>query len=307
MKIRLAVRDWDFLVPLALGDLRPDGFELAIDRVAALPEDLGSDPRYDAGEVSFSRYVRGRAEGDRSIVGVPHFLMRGFRHRCIVTARDSGLTALADLRGKRIGLGGWPDSGHTWTRAALRRAGVGIEDATWYAERPGGFARPGRIAPLPAGRALTDLVVAGALDAAFLPFTPPGLFDPGSPIRPLLPDFREAERQYAEAVGYVPGIHILGVKPALAAAHPGLPRALSELLDRSRLMWLEKRARYADTTPWILDEIARVARDLPPGWDRNGLAANAAMIGDFAAELHAQGIVGRPLGPAEIFPEETLP
>jgi len=81
IKIRLAVRDWDYIVPLALGDVTAPGIDLDVHRVGTLPDDLASDPRFDAGEMSMSRYSLGRARGRQDIVGVPHFLMRGFRHR----------------------------------------------------------------------------------------------------------------------------------------------------------------------------------------------------------------------------------
>ena len=37
LQIRLAVRDWDYIVPLALGDVVAEGLDLRIDRVPALP------------------------------------------------------------------------------------------------------------------------------------------------------------------------------------------------------------------------------------------------------------------------------
>src|SRR5260221_527998 len=113
----------------------PDRVAIQLDRVGALPDDLAGDPRYDAGEMSMSRYSLARARGEHSIVGVPHFLMRAFRHRCIITAKQSGITRIDQLAGKRIGLAGWQDSGNTWTRALLRRVGIGIEDAEWLVSR----------------------------------------------------------------------------------------------------------------------------------------------------------------------------
>jgi 4,5-dihydroxyphthalate decarboxylase len=312
IEINLAVRDWDYITPLALGDVRSRDFDLVVHRVGTLPDDLASNPLYDAGEVSFSRYSLGRARGETSIVGVPHFLMRGFRHRCIIVSAHSGLTDLAQLAGKRIGLTGWQDSGNTWTRAVLRRVGIGIDDAQWLVgrlteahpitDRLGGYGRPGRIGAVPGERPMMELLRIGELDAVFTPFMPPGFFDADSEFRQLLPDFRQAELEYFKEVGYVPGMHLLGIKPAIVEAHPWLPRALSELLDESARRWLEKRAKYADTTPWIIDELRRVARDLPPSWDRNGYEANERMIADFGIELHAQNLTKTCLTPSDLFP-----
>ena len=310
--IRLALRDWDYLTPLLLGDLQPDRFTLQIDRVGTLTDKLAEDARYEGGEVSLSRYAQTCAAGTNGLVGVPHFLMRGFRHRCIITAKSSALTRLDQLGGTRIGVTGWQDSGNTWTRALLRRAGIGNDDVRWFAgrltadhpiiDRLGRFAQPGRIEAAPEERSLMEMLADGTLDAVFTPFMPPGFFAPESQFRPLLPDYPAAEAQYCREVGYVPGIHLLALKPAIAAAHRWLAQALSEVLDESARIWLAKREKYADTTPWISDELARVARELPEGWNANGFAPNEAMIGGFCAELHAQSITAERLMPRDLFP-----
>jgi len=71
LTIRLAVRDWDYFTPLALGDIKPEGFNLEIDRVGTLVDDLATSPDYEAGEVSFSRYAQGRARGEQDLLGIP--------------------------------------------------------------------------------------------------------------------------------------------------------------------------------------------------------------------------------------------
>lgn len=309
--LKLAVRDWDYLTPLALGDLKPERFALEIHRVQTLPDDLAHHPLYDAGEVSMSRFSLGRARGEADLLGIPHFLMRAFRHRCVITSKQSRLTRFAELAGKRIGLTGWQDSGNTWTRALLRREGVGVEEASWHvgrltaahpvADRLAGYGRPGRIETCPGERPMMELLDEGWLDAVFTPFMPPGFFDADSRFRQLVPDYRAAEVAYHKEVGYVPGIHLLGIKPGIAAEHPWLPGALSEILDESARVWMDKREKYADTTPWIIDELARVSRDLAPGWDRNGYQANERMVDDFLGELQSQGLTERRLTPANLF------
>lgn len=310
--IRLVTRDWDYMVPLALGDVRSSDFDVEVIRVGTLPQDLASEAHYDAGEVSFSRYAQARACGDDSLIGVPHFLMRAFRHRCIITATDSPITEVHQLAGKRIGLTGWQDSGNVWTRAILRQVGIGIDDARWFVgrlteahpvvDRLNGFGRPGRIEAVPGERPMVELLRSGELDAVFTPFMPPDFFDEDSGLRQLLPQCRQAEVDYFKATGYVPGIHVLALKPALVEKHAGLPQALSELLDASAAMWLEKRQKYADTTPWIIDELRQTARDLPGSWNHNGFAHNEAMIRDFCNELHAQEITPGLLRPSDLFP-----
>ena len=266
--------------------------------------------------MSLSCYALAQAREENSVVGVPHFLMRGFRHRCIVTARGSPLTEVAQLAGMRIGLAGWQDSGNTWTRAILRREGIGVADARWFlgrlnashpvTDRLGGYGQPGRIEAVASERPVLELLQEGALDAVFMPFMPPDFYAANAPLRQLLPDFRTAEASYFNAVGYVPGIHLLGIKSTVARDHPWLPQALGEVLAESSRIWWNKRLRYADTTPWLLDELRQVARDLPASWDDQGLAANVAMLDDFAAELQAQGLTKRRMTPRDLFPKAVL-
>ena len=83
-----------------------------------------------------------------------------------------------------------------------------------------------RISTAPGERPLVDLLREGALDAVFTPFMPVGFFEPGSGLRTLQSDCRAAEVAYFKEVGYMPGIHLLGLKPAIVA------EALDELLER---------------------------------------------------------------------------
>jgi len=312
LTLRLALRDWDYMTPLVLGDVRSSRLEIKVDRVGTLISNVASDPLYEGAEMSFSRYSQLRHDGDDSVVGIPNFIMRGFRHRCIITTKDSPIRKLSDLAGKRIGVTGWRDSGNTWTRAAVRREGVGVGDAMWYAgrlteahpitDRLDGFGRPGRIQAAPGERPMVDLLKEGGLDAIFTPFMPPGFFDRNSPLRQVLDDFRAAEVAYFHDVGYVPGMHLIGLKAELVRQHPWVMDELSELIDASQRMWLEKREKYADTTPWMIDELRRCAADLPPTWNNNGFGPNEKMIGDFAAELYEQKILPRALTPADLFP-----
>lgn len=315
LTLRLAIRDWDYMTPLVLGDVASPRLDLRVDRVGTLIPHVGTSDSYDAAEVSFSRYTQHRIDGDESLVGIPNFIMRGFRHRCIVTTKTSPITEIAQLAGKRIGVTGWRDSGNTWTRAALRREGVGVEDAQWYAgrltqahpivDRLDGFGRRGRIEAAPGERPMVELLRDGDLDAIFTPFMPDGYFAGDSLFRQLVPDFRAAERRYFDDVGYVPGMHLIGLKAGIVAENPWVIGELSALIDESQRLWLSKRRKYAETTPFVFDELLKSAAELPEGWDRSGFRTNRKMIADFAGELHIQGILPRLMTPEELFPIDT--
>lgn len=242
--LRLALRDWDYMTPLVLGDVSSPRLDIKVDRVGTLISNIAKDEAHDAAEMSFSRYAQLRHDGDESVVGIPNFIMRGFRHRCIITTKDSPIRKLSDLAGKKIGVTGWRDSGNTWTRAATRREGVGVEDAMWYAgrlteahpitDRLDGFGRPGRIEACPGERPMVDLLLDGGLDAVFTPFMPKGFFDQDSKFRQVLDDFRQSEVTYFNEVGYVPGMHLIGFKAEIVKEHPWIMDEVSELIDASQ-------------------------------------------------------------------------
>ena len=100
LRLRIALRDWDYMTPLVLGDVRSPRLDIKIDRVGTLVSNVALDPSYDAAEMSFSRYAQQRHDGDDSVVGMPNFIMRGFRHRCIITTKKSSIRKLSDLGGK---------------------------------------------------------------------------------------------------------------------------------------------------------------------------------------------------------------
>ena len=310
--LRIATRDWDYLTPLLLGDVRSDRLELRITRVGTLIPDLASSPDFDAAELSMSRYVSTMAAGAKDVVGLPCFIMRGFRHRCIITTEGSSLEHLSQLRGKRIGVTGWRDSGNTWTRAALRREGVSVEDAFWIAgrltaehpivDRLDGFGRPGLIEADPDERPMMEMLATGALDAVFTPFMPSGFFGRGSGFRQLLRDFRAAECAYYDDVGYVPAHHLVGVKADVLREHPWVGDELTRLIHESQAMWTAKRQKYAETSPWVLEELILAARALASDWNDSGVEKNRAMIAGFADELHLQGVLPRPIRVEDLFP-----
>ncbi|MFG1685841.1 hypothetical protein ACGFNP_37155 [Nonomuraea sp. NPDC049269] len=307
-RIRLGLRDWDHLVPVATGTLTSEAFDLDLDSRAMTPDVL-SEPELDGGETSFSRYVLGRAQGDDRLVGLPVFVMRGFRHRCVLVRRDSELREFAELKGARVGLTGWPDSGNTWTRALLRAAGVDLTGIEWTVgavdapepgkDRVGGAKLPDNVSVTDGS--LAEELAAGRLDAIMTPFMPAGFFTPESRFRHLLADHPAAELDYFHRNGFIPGIHLVTLKRELVERHPELPGAVQELFERSKRHWLARRRLLTDTTPWLLADLSRTQEVFGEDWMPYGTAANAAMTAAFCAELHAQGIAPASIDPQEVF------
>lgn len=309
MPLTLGVRYWDHVVPLALGEV---GHGFVSVRMSDTTPDLWRPSDLDGGETSFSRYVRARAEGDDRVVALPLFLMRGFRHRCILVRRDAPAADAADLKGARIGLTGWPDSGNTWTRAVLREAGVGVPDASWQVgpltadhpivDRIGGVPVGDNVRHTPGHASLVDLLAAGEIDTVMTPFMPPGFYDPGSPFRPLYADTRRVEVEYFRRHGFVPGIHLLALRSDVLGRRPETAQRLMDLFEAAKRISRLRRDKLMDITPWHNEDIGRATRVIGTDWMPFGFATDRGMVRTFQEELVAQGLLTRPVPEAELFP-----
>lgn len=315
LPLRIKFRDWDFWTPLLLGDVKSEKLDIKATRVVSLIDNVADDPECDAAEMSFSRYNlrvdQGKAEG---IVAVPFFIMRGFRTRNIVTTDESPLESLSDLDGKRIGLSGWQDSGNTWTRALLRRIGVDCDAIHWVLSRctEKDAVEPTRGKAFWNGKnivheenetPLVKLLHEGKIDAMFQAFMPQGYCSGDLGLRPVVRDFKADEIAYYNAVGYVPGIHILAFKESYVRANPWAVRELCVTLDASRKLWREKRRRYAETTPWILQDLIDEGQRLAPDYDAWDLESNRTMIDDFGREAYEQHLTEHRNTADILFPE----
>lgn len=316
MTLRFAARHWDHLVPLALGDIDTRGLDIALDRRDATPN-LWEAADLDIAEASFSQYLLMRARGDDSVTALPVFVMSGFRHRCIITRADSPLTAPEQLRGTTVGLTGWPDSGNTWTRALVRRAGVRLDEVQWRAgpltdahpvtNRLGPFDVPDNVAHTDGDGTLTSQLLDGTLDAVMTPFMPPGFYAPGSPYRPLLPDPTAAEADYYRSTAYVPGIHLVAVRTALLDVDATLAQRLVDVLEASKRLAAVRHIKLQDVVPWLNDAVRQTESVFGDDWLRYGSSAVSAMFDDFVAEHRAQGTLHRDVTFEEIFPVVVEP
>ena len=310
--IRMVARNYDVLTPLLTGDIAPEGIDLEIDRESSIGS-FREDETFQAGEMSFSGYVRQLAAGGSDVIGLPVFIMRGFRQRCFFVHRDSGLSSFKDLAGKRIGTNGWPDSGNTWSRSLLRREGVVIEEIDWYVgpidgvtdqlfgHRFAGKGFPGYVQSAPEGSNLADMVIAGRLDAMMVPWPPRSFYEPNSEVVRLLPDYRRAEEDYARDVGFFPGHHVIGIRRNVLDEDPWIAVSLFDAFEASRRQTEERRLALTDTSPWLLDDLERTGQILGPDWQTNGVAVNMPMISAFCAEMHAQRIIAQPVEPERVF------
>lgn len=307
--IRLVMRDYDYLALLYGGDVASNGLQLTIDRKTSIVQAF-TDPSIIASELSFSRFLIGRSKGDHDFVGIPFFPTRAFRHRCFFVRRDSALSDLKALEGKRIGTNSWPDTGNTWTRAVLRDQGVRIDRIRWWVgpldetyPRRAQSDLPAHVQEAPADHLLRDMLLSDELDVLMCPFPPKGFYEVNSPIIRLIPDYRRAEQEYYRRTGIYPAHHIIGLRRNAFEQNPQVAVALYQTLDRARLLWQQRRLFMAELTPWTLTDLEETAALMGADWQPSGVTANRKVIQALCEEESAQGLVERPIDPTTVFAE----
>lgn len=310
LDVRMILRAYDQLCPLHLGDVPTPGLRLTLDRHSALtlvfPEGI------DVAEVSFNRYVGGYAKGDESLVGMPAFVLRGFRHRNFFVRSDSKLTKLSDLKGKRVGTNSWPDTGTMWCRVAMTDAGVNVEDCQWVLgtldpKNPSKPPSPNDAQPPKGARFLTgseDLMTElaeGRVDCITTAKAPPAVFKKGGAVRRLVENYPEVEADYHRRAGVYPGFHVVAARRSFAEKHPQAMRTIYEAMQRSWTIWEDKVKWFAEDSPWAMREMEYLCNEFAGDAAFGMTPANRKMVETICREQHTQGLVPKSADPKRLF------
>src|SRR6185369_3564405 len=222
LDLSIAVGDYDRVRPLIDG-------AVGIDGVAPLfmtlePEEVFfrafRHVEFDIAELSLSSFAVRTARGDNDYVGVPVFPSRAFRHSGIYIRTDRGIRVPADLKGRKVGLAEYQLTANVWIRAFLEDD-FGVEPTSVHWVR-GGIEVPGRPEKIPiatpngvtsteapAGRSLTDLLLAGEIDALIGPRTPSAMMAANREIGWLFPDPRSAAIENYRRTKNFPIMHLI--------------------------------------------------------------------------------------------------
>ena len=184
LPLTLAVNDYDHVRDLVSGVVGVEGVALNCLNYS-VEEIFFRFPRFqewDASELSLAKYCSLRAAGDDSLIAVPVFISRAFRHSAIFVRDDGPVDNPAALSGGRIGIPEWTQTATVYARAILEHEfGIGLRDVTWI---QAGTNEPGRTegvaVELPAGVSvvarpvdtLNDLLIAGEVDAVIAAHPP---------------------------------------------------------------------------------------------------------------------------------------
>ena len=264
--ITLTCADYARLAPLMTGDVKPEGVDLTLihgtggswpERAEMLRRAL-QDPAVQSGEASMAAQLRRIDKGDRSHVGLPVFPLRNFTARDLYVRKDGPIRAPSDLIGRRIGMYDWVASGSIWYRHFLNFVGVPPSQVEWWiGDVEGGWRvrnepdLPAGVHSVPEGRNLSEMLIAGDLEAVYSPPRPSRYHRDNGPIVRLFPEFRAIERDYFRRTGAFPPQHLIVLRREVWEANKWLAGALTDAFIRCNQMFAESQRNFPYVSPWL--------------------------------------------------------
>ncbi|HEX5863090.1 MAG TPA: 4,5-dihydroxyphthalate decarboxylase [Casimicrobiaceae bacterium] len=320
IQLSLAIGAYDHVRDLLDGTVPVAGVELTVLRlpVEEMFYRFLMHAEFDVSEASLGKIVAFAALDDRRFVPLPVFPSRVFRHSSIYIRSGGDIARPEDLAGKRVGVPEWAQTAAIYTRGLLAHEyGVDLASIHWH---QAGVNEPGRIEKvklsLPSGvrltvvaeRSLSEMLLAGDLDAV-LSARPPAPIRAGDPrMRRLFVDPRAVELAYARKTGIFPIMHVVAMRREVYERDRWLAMNLFKAFEEAKARSLERVADRAVSffpLPWAPDEL-RLARELlgDDPWPY-GIEPNRTTLETFLRYAFEQGVCSRPLTLETLFPPEV--
>jgi 4,5-dihydroxyphthalate decarboxylase len=296
-----------FTKPILDATIRPDGLELSLSSANVDDNSRGMlAGKFDVAEMSIGTYVQARSLG-ADLVALPIFPARRFMQPCILFAKGSGISAPADLRGKRIAFPQFWMTSSVWHRGIMEHEygvpATSVEFITTQDERmeaaftPGVSVKQIMNRPLPEFFTMfAELIENGSADVIFSPRYP----DDAGGLVGLFSDPIASSLDYRKRTGVYPLMHTVVAKGSVAREYPGLARGMLALFTKG------KNAAFAAGAKGLESPLALVSLDETRtllGGDPFpfGVAPNRNAIDAFLQFAFEQGLSSRRLTVEEAF------
>ena len=319
VRLTLACGASDRTWPLMLGDVKPSGVELTF--LPMYPEEvfwrMTRHAEFDAAEMSMSSYILRRSRGDESVIAIPVFTSREFRHSCIWVRRDAGISSPQDLRGKRVGAGEYQLTANVWIRGLLADDyGIQPSDVRWSL---GGLYQPGRIEKLSVNipgvelnqigptQTLSQMLADGEIDAVIGPRPPHGF--PGPRVKRLFEDFKAVEQDYFRRTGIFPIMHTIVLRRDVYERDAWIARSLYDAFvdaKKRAMAQLEDPVVLCATLPWQVAEVEETRELMGDDYWPYGLEPNRKSLETLVRYSCEQGLASRSVEVDSLFASNTL-
>jgi 4,5-dihydroxyphthalate decarboxylase len=326
LELSIALSDNARTRPLLEGRVMPQGIRLTPTRVHP-SEMFWRQLRYgdfDVSEMSMSSLIISVSHGVTDWVAIPVYTMRQFFHTRILVRADAGITAPADLKGKRVGVPEYQQTSAIWSRGVLQHEfGVKPSDIEWFMERgadkshagSGGFRPPHgvRLNQIPPHTNIGEMLVRGELDATLMYLRDNNLVDRSridvsadANIRRLFPDIVAEGSRYYDKTGIYPINHTVVVRRSLLDRHPWIALNLYSA-------FLAAKAELAVAADAMLQGYYETGLIAPGLQERlkadpmaYGVKAARPVLETIAQFVHEQGLTARRVAIEELFAPSTM-
>ncbi|VCU71905.1 4,5-dihydroxyphthalate decarboxylase [Pigmentiphaga humi] len=321
ISLSLAVGEYDHVRDLASGDVRASGLE--IHAVHGPIEDiLVRGHRYkewDVAETGLGAYVAAIDRGDDSIIAIPVFTSRIFRHSAIYVRADSGISSPAQLVGRKVGVPEWGMAAAVYARGALvHQYGMDLRTLHWV---QGGLHDPGREDRSPpdpelgldyrqeTASSLNDLLAAGELDALISARVPRVMQGGSGRVRHLFGDPRTEELNYWSRTGVFPIMHLIGIRRDVYERNRWVAMQLLKGFEEAKRRSLERAADLTASyfpVPLMAYAVEQARSVAGQDYWPYGVEANRPTLEAFLQYAFEQGVTRRRIEVEELFARECL-
>lgn len=316
LALTVAVSSYDHVADITGGAVEIAGVDpLFVD--LPIPEMFRRYRDWDIAEMSAAKYVSLCASDKDSMVALPVFTSRLFRHSSIYVRRDR-VSAPADLKGARLGIPAWNMTAGVYARGMLADMyDVQPSDIEWV---QGGLDRPGRteVVPPPAlpaeisisseqTRSLEDLLWSGDIEGIVTPAVPPSVAQSAavrSVVSYLFDDCSAAEHAYFEATGIFPIMHLVVIRRDLTETYPWLASNVYRAFEVSKRRYFSRLSDISASRaplPWVGDHLAVLRRLFDGELWPYGVGANRCTLDALVRYAGQQGLLERPVNVDDLF------
>lgn len=321
LELTLGVCDYDHVRDVVNGQVAVEGMHVNFQTfsIQEIFHRFTAHREWDASEMSMGMYVSLRSQGDDSLIAIPVFTSRMFRHSSFYVMKDGPVGTPADLRGRRIGYPEWAHTAGMYSRAYLMHDfGIPLEEIEWVQS---GVNQGGRVEhvelnlpdtvkriPTP-DKSLDEMLLAGEIDALMSSLAPRSFLDGNPAVVRLIPDFQQVERDYFRKTGVFPIMHMIAIKAEILDRHPWVARNLFSAFEEAKNRSV---ARLRDGTisrfpfPWSFACAEEMAGLMGPDIWPYGVDANRTTLEAFLQYCLEQGIAHRPMTVDELFADTVL-
>jgi len=261
---------------------------------------------YDIAEMPMARYVFLKEQGE-PYTAIPVLPDRLFLQQYVFTRPDTGITSLADLRGRKVLVPQYYLTSSLWHKGWLQEAGVSPTEVDWYTTSP---ERDPRIS-IPEGVKVTLAAGPHLGMERLLDGTVDCIMTEGHPVVPVgqehrvvrvHADVRGLQRQFFKDHRTLVSVHIIAMKSEAVAQRPELLEQLCEAFDQAKAYaYRDLQNERLTSLPLMreyLDDTMETFGDDP--WPY-GVDANRQEFEQLLTYAHDQGLTSRRLTIDDLF------